>query len=270
MTSRDDAESLVTGSSVTVEESEEEEEDEDEEDEEVNTADESPEDGPASGSIDSAGAGSAADEAARLAGGAPSVDSIGSHSPARKQRSSKLSDLNAQSAQARSLRESQVSRDAFMKEIGQSLGGKDSILGDLQREKQRTAVEPEETAAEEKGPEQERAEWLREMQLTEREMTDYKEIFDLVDVDQGGSIGEPELGRLLRIVGMHVSPEQLGVIMQEVDLDGSGEIEVRARRLQLQRAWRARRPASRRGRLLSSPPPPPPPLFPFSLTSLLR
>ncbi|KAG2375229.1 hypothetical protein C9374_009852 [Naegleria lovaniensis] len=61
--------------------------------------------------------------------------------------------------------------------------------------------------------------------LTEEELKEFKEIFDLVDTDGGGSIQKEELRQLMETLGLNPTDEQLDEMMLEVDADGSGDID---------------------------------------------
>ena len=53
-----------------------------------------------------------------------------------------------------------------------------------------------------------------------------REIFGLVDADNGGSIDKEEFHELMGVVGMgHLSKDQADAMIDDVDADGSGEIE---------------------------------------------
>ena len=52
-----------------------------------------------------------------------------------------------------------------------------------------------------------------------------REVFSLVDRDDGGSISEKELGNLLKIIGIEASEEEVAAMIKAVDTDNSGEIE---------------------------------------------
>ena len=61
--------------------------------------------------------------------------------------------------------------------------------------------------------------------LTEEELKEFKEIFDLVDEDGSGEITKEELGRLMVTLGLKPTEQQLDEMMKEVDADGSGDID---------------------------------------------
>ena len=51
-----------------------------------------------------------------------------------------------------------------------------------------------------------------------------EEIFNLVDLDRGGSIDLDELRELMDLLGMEVSAEETAEMVAEIDTTGSGEI----------------------------------------------
>jgi calmodulin len=61
--------------------------------------------------------------------------------------------------------------------------------------------------------------------LSEEELKEFKEIFDLVDKDGSGEISKEELGKLMKTLGLRPTEEQINEMMQEVDTDGSGDID---------------------------------------------
>lgn len=62
-------------------------------------------------------------------------------------------------------------------------------------------------------------------QLTEDEINEFREIFNLVDKDGGGSISKAELSELLDTLGIEATPEEVDAMVNEIDADGSGEID---------------------------------------------
>lgn len=56
------------------------------------------------------------------------------------------------------------------------------------------------------------------------EVQEFREIFQLVDLDRGGSIDAEELGSLMELMGMDVTEDEVEEIMSEIDTTGSGEI----------------------------------------------
>eukprot|EP00760_Papus_ankaliazontas_P028059 PhM_4_TR3509/c0_g1_i1/m.39139/K02183/CALM; calmodulin len=61
--------------------------------------------------------------------------------------------------------------------------------------------------------------------LTDDELAEFKEIFDLVDEDHGGSISKDELRKLMETLRLKPTEEELDAMMKEVDTDGSGDID---------------------------------------------
>ena len=62
-------------------------------------------------------------------------------------------------------------------------------------------------------------------ELDEEQILEFKEAFKLFDKDGGGSIDVDELGDAMRALGQDPDPEELQAMVDEVDEDGSGEIE---------------------------------------------
>ena len=53
--------------------------------------------------------------------------------------------------------------------------------------------------------------------LSEEDLQEFQEIFNLVDTDRGGSIGTEELARLMDTLGIRTSPEELKLMVSEID-----------------------------------------------------
>eukprot|EP00944_MAST-04C_sp_MAST-4C-sp1_P001843 g1843.t1 len=53
----------------------------------------------------------------------------------------------------------------------------------------------------------------------------FREIFDLVDKDKGGSISRDELGELMDTLGIRASKEEIDLMINEIDEDNNGEID---------------------------------------------
>ena len=56
------------------------------------------------------------------------------------------------------------------------------------------------------------------------EILEYREIFELVDTDKGGSIDAEELRKLVDLLNMDTSEDELDEMMKEIDTTGEGEI----------------------------------------------
>ncbi|KAJ3332596.1 hypothetical protein HDU91_003076 [Kappamyces sp. JEL0680] len=57
------------------------------------------------------------------------------------------------------------------------------------------------------------------------ELQELKEIFQLVDLDHGGTISRSELETLMKTVGLSTSNNDMQLLMSEIDPTGSGEID---------------------------------------------
>eukprot|EP01036_Dinobryon_divergens_P024109 gene24108-32526_t len=60
--------------------------------------------------------------------------------------------------------------------------------------------------------------------LSHDEIAEFREIFNLVDKDGGGSISKVELGELMETLGIEATQEDIEAMIAEVDKEGSGEI----------------------------------------------
>mmetsp|Transcript_31721 Transcript_31721/g.80120 ORF Transcript_31721/g.80120 Transcript_31721/m.80120 type:complete len:159 (-) Transcript_31721:191-667(-) len=61
--------------------------------------------------------------------------------------------------------------------------------------------------------------------LSDEDLQEFREIFNLVDADKGGSIGTEELARLMETLGIRTTPEELKLMVSEIDENGNGEID---------------------------------------------
>lgn len=62
-------------------------------------------------------------------------------------------------------------------------------------------------------------------ELTDEEIQEFKEVFDLMDRDKGGTLGTDEVKQLMDLLGMKIKPEELDQLIREIDSDGSGEVD---------------------------------------------
>ena len=53
----------------------------------------------------------------------------------------------------------------------------------------------------------------------------FREIFNLVDLDKGGTISKEELKQLMNTLGLKPTQEELNQMVDEIDADGNGEID---------------------------------------------
>lgn len=61
--------------------------------------------------------------------------------------------------------------------------------------------------------------------LKEEELVEFREIFNLVDKDGGGSITKEELGELMDTLGIDATPDEIDLMISEIDEDSNGEID---------------------------------------------
>ena len=61
--------------------------------------------------------------------------------------------------------------------------------------------------------------------LSKEELAEFREIFNLVDRDGGGSITKEELGELMDTLGIDATPEEIDLMINEIDQDSYGEID---------------------------------------------
>ena len=61
--------------------------------------------------------------------------------------------------------------------------------------------------------------------LSASELAEFREIFDLVDKDKGGSISREELRELMDTLGIRASKEEIDLMINEIDEDNNGEID---------------------------------------------
>eukprot|EP00518_Triparma_eleuthera_P022009 CAMPEP_0197563962 /NCGR_PEP_ID=MMETSP1320-20131121/29622_1 /TAXON_ID=91990 /ORGANISM="Bolidomonas sp., Strain RCC2347" /LENGTH=213 /DNA_ID=CAMNT_0043125839 /DNA_START=6 /DNA_END=643 /DNA_ORIENTATION=- len=59
---------------------------------------------------------------------------------------------------------------------------------------------------------------------TKKEVLEFREIFELVDADKGGSIDARELKKLTALMNMEMSETELDDMIMEIDNSGTGEI----------------------------------------------
>lgn len=61
--------------------------------------------------------------------------------------------------------------------------------------------------------------------LTPEEISEFREIFNLVDKDGGGTITKDELGELMDTLGIETTAEELELMINEIDSSGDGHID---------------------------------------------
>ena len=61
--------------------------------------------------------------------------------------------------------------------------------------------------------------------ISEEVLASYKEAFSVFDKDGSGTVSTSELGEMMSALGQNLSAEELDALVEEVDADGSGEID---------------------------------------------
>ena len=61
--------------------------------------------------------------------------------------------------------------------------------------------------------------------LTRAQVQEFKEAFDIFDVDRGGTITPHELAEVMKSLGQKPTKEGLAAMVHEIDADGDGEID---------------------------------------------
>ncbi len=61
--------------------------------------------------------------------------------------------------------------------------------------------------------------------LSPEEIAEFREIFNLVDKDGGGSISKEELAELMDTLGIEITTEELDAMVREIDASGDGNID---------------------------------------------
>ena len=61
--------------------------------------------------------------------------------------------------------------------------------------------------------------------MTRAQVKEFKEAFDIFDVDGGGTITAEELGEVMKSLGQKPTKAQLDAMVSEIDADGDGAID---------------------------------------------
>mmetsp|Transcript_45833 Transcript_45833/g.146192 ORF Transcript_45833/g.146192 Transcript_45833/m.146192 type:complete len:158 (-) Transcript_45833:755-1228(-) len=63
------------------------------------------------------------------------------------------------------------------------------------------------------------------VELSEDEVKNFREVFDLVDKDHSGNIDAEEVKELMGLLGMFPSKDEVEKMISEIDKDGNGEVD---------------------------------------------
>jgi calmodulin len=61
--------------------------------------------------------------------------------------------------------------------------------------------------------------------VTETQVAEFKECFEMFDKDGGGTLDIEELRYVLTLLGCRMTPEEIEDMMSEVDENGSGDVD---------------------------------------------
>ena len=63
------------------------------------------------------------------------------------------------------------------------------------------------------------------VELTDAEVAEFREVFDLVDKDGGGTIEATEVKELMELLGLQPKQSEVEAMIAEIDIDGNGEVD---------------------------------------------
>jgi len=61
--------------------------------------------------------------------------------------------------------------------------------------------------------------------LNDDQIREFKDAFDIFDEDVSGTVSTSELASVMRTLGQDIDEKEVGIMISEVDSDGSGEID---------------------------------------------
>merc|ERR1711939_542542 len=65
----------------------------------------------------------------------------------------------------------------------------------------------------------------KEVQVSDKDLEEYREAFELFDTDKSGMIDAMELGFCMRALGFDPTPEEIKGMLDKTDQDGNGTVE---------------------------------------------
>lgn len=64
-----------------------------------------------------------------------------------------------------------------------------------------------------------------QLNLNDDQVREFKDAFDIFDEDNSGTVSTSELASVMKTLGQDIDEKEVGVMISEVDSDGSGEID---------------------------------------------
>merc|ERR1712013_522460 len=64
-----------------------------------------------------------------------------------------------------------------------------------------------------------------QLNLNDEQVREFKDAFDIFDEDVSGTVSTSELASVMRTLGQDIDEKEVGIMISEVDSDGSGEID---------------------------------------------
>merc|ERR1739845_283124 len=64
-----------------------------------------------------------------------------------------------------------------------------------------------------------------QLNLNDEQVREFKDAFDIFDEDNSGTVSTSELASVMKTLGQDIDEKEVGVMISEVDSDGSGEID---------------------------------------------
>ncbi|GAQ80989.1 calmodulin [Klebsormidium nitens] len=63
------------------------------------------------------------------------------------------------------------------------------------------------------------------IELSEEEVAEFREVFNLVDKDGGGTLSAVEILELMKMLGLNFTEEEIQGMIAEIDVDGDGDLD---------------------------------------------
>ena len=63
------------------------------------------------------------------------------------------------------------------------------------------------------------------LEVSEQELEELRQLFNMVDTDGGGTISEGEVHDLMSMLGMNISALEVRTMVREIDINGKGMVD---------------------------------------------